>query len=109
SANGCGSDADTSTPICGNFSGCCARAASGQAVAPPSSVMKSRRFMEPSIEGAAECWAAYGNPSQDLFGSTLCQPKAPGCQLLEAATSVGCRFLGSSQASSALDRVRTLR
>jgi hypothetical protein len=25
--------------------------------------------------------------------------------LLEAATSVGCRFLGSSQASNALDRV----
>jgi hypothetical protein len=27
----------------------------------------------------------------------LCLPRAPGCQLLEAATSVRCRFLGSSQ------------
>jgi hypothetical protein len=32
----------------------------------------------------------------------LCLPKAPGCQLLEAATSVGCRFSGSSQTSNCL-------
>jgi hypothetical protein len=32
----------------------------------------------------------------------------PGCQLLEATTSVRCRFLGSSQESNALDRVSTL-
>ena len=30
------------------------------------------------------------------------------CQLLEAETSVRRRFLGSSQASKSLDRVRTL-
>ena len=34
-----------STPICRTRSGCYARAASGQAVAPPSSVMNSRRLM----------------------------------------------------------------
>src|SRR5215469_10023901 len=33
-----------STPIRRIFSGCCARATSGHAAAPPSSVMKSRRF-----------------------------------------------------------------
>ena len=44
-----------------------------------------------------------------FLGSILCLPKAPGCQLLEAATSVGCRFLGSSQASNALDRLGTLQ
>jgi len=38
----------------------------------------------------------------------VCLPKAPGCQLLEAATSVGCRFSGSSQISNALNRVWTL-
>ena len=38
----------------------------------------------------------------------LCLPKAPGCQLLQTATSVGCRFSGSSQTSNALDRVRKL-
>src|SRR5262249_32693052 len=32
-------------PIIGNFRDCCARAASGHAAEPPSSVMKSRRFM----------------------------------------------------------------
>jgi hypothetical protein len=34
---------DEETPITG-IAGCCARAASGHAAAPPSSVMKSRRF-----------------------------------------------------------------
>lgn len=41
--------------------------------------------------------------------SILCLPKASGCQLLEAATSVGCRFRGSSQTSNALDRLGTLQ
>ena len=31
-------------PMTGTFPGCCARAVSGQAAAPPSSAMKSRRF-----------------------------------------------------------------
>jgi hypothetical protein len=31
-------------PMVGNFPACCARAASGHAAAPPSSVMNSRRF-----------------------------------------------------------------
>lgn len=38
----------------------------------------------------------------------LCLPKAPGCQLLEAATSAGCRFSGSSQTSNMPGRVWTL-
>ena len=38
----------------------------------------------------------------------LCLPKAPGCQLLEAATSAGCRFPGSSQTSKVLDRIWTV-
>ena len=38
----------------------------------------------------------------------LCLPTAPGCQLLEAATSVHRRFLGSSQASNALDSASKL-
>jgi hypothetical protein len=47
--------------------------------------------------------------NQDCFEiAILCLPRAPGCQLLEAATSVRCRFLGSSQESNALDRVSTL-
>jgi hypothetical protein len=32
----------------GTFAGCCARAASDQATAPPSSVMNSRRFNRPN-------------------------------------------------------------
>jgi hypothetical protein len=32
-------------PTIGRFPGCCARAASGHAAAPPSSVMNSRRFI----------------------------------------------------------------
>jgi hypothetical protein len=39
----CAADTPCSTPITG-IAGCCARAASGQAAALPSSVMKSRRF-----------------------------------------------------------------
>jgi putative ABC transport system substrate-binding protein len=35
------------------------------------------------------------------IGSILRLPNAIGCQLLEAATSVGCHFLGSSRASNA--------
>src|SRR5262249_54003460 len=35
----------TRNPMVGGLPACCARAASGQAAAPPSSVMKSRRFM----------------------------------------------------------------
>ena len=47
--------------------------------------------------------------NQDVFEiAILCLPKAPGCQLLEAATSVGGRFPGSSQTSNALDRAWTL-
>jgi hypothetical protein len=37
-----------------------------------------------------------------LSGTILCLPAALGCQLIEAATSVRRRFLGSSQASDAL-------
>jgi hypothetical protein len=33
------------TPIIGSFDGCCPRAASGHAAAPPSSVMNARLFM----------------------------------------------------------------
>ena len=46
---------------------------------------------------------------RSFLRSILCLPKATGCQLLEAATSVGCRFLGSSQASDTLDRAWTLQ
>jgi hypothetical protein len=47
--------------------------------------------------------------NQDCFEiAILCLPRVPGCQLLEAATSVRCRFLGSPQESNALDRARTL-
>jgi len=38
-----------------------------------------------------------------LSRAILCLPTAPGCQLWEAGTSVGRRFLGSSQASKAID------
>src|SRR5262245_58453170 len=39
----CAADKPCSTPMTG-IAGCCARAASGHAAAPPSNVMKSRRF-----------------------------------------------------------------
>ena len=50
----------------------------------------------PLIGGPAECRATSKEPGLFL-SSILCLPKAPGCQLFEAATSVGCRFLGSSR------------
>jgi len=37
-----------------------------------------------------------------VFEVAICLPKAPGCQLFEAATSAGCRFSGSSRTSNGL-------
>src|SRR5262245_41424848 len=65
-ANGCGDDADTSTPTRGNFAGCCALAASGHAVAPPSSVMNSRRFNRFSCIRVPPAWCTSRSPPDGL-------------------------------------------
>jgi hypothetical protein len=46
-------------------------------------------------------------PNETIWSFVV--PMALGCQFIEAATSVSRRFWGSSQASNALDRARTLR
>jgi hypothetical protein len=44
-----------------------------------------------------------------IFRLKLRPPTASGCQIKEAEISVCRRFVGSSQASNALDRAKTLR
>src|SRR6516162_4527978 len=58
-AGSCGSSTavDISTPMRRTRSPCCARAARGHAVTPPSSVMKSRRFIR-SLRRRASFWQA---------------------------------------------------
>jgi hypothetical protein len=53
--------------------------------------------------------AASATNQHSLLRSIYCLPTALGCQLIEAATSVRRRFWGSSKASNALDRLKTLR
>jgi hypothetical protein len=55
------------------IAGCCARAASGHAAAPPSRVMKSRRSSLSLGTGAAEAPQGSGT---FVFTRALCPPRA---------------------------------
>jgi hypothetical protein len=59
------------TPTVGSFGGCCARAASGQAAAPPRSAMKSRRLIWRKPTKGQRCASQQNCPAYVACGSTL--------------------------------------
>src|SRR5262249_41687449 len=64
-------------PMRHTFPDCCARAASGQkAVAPPSSVMNSRRLTPDTLVPAVSGLAVYGTRNLAKRGRKVCWPDA---------------------------------